>query len=48
MPRITTHWKESVRGMSYFTIKKVFMEVDRKLYDQLVSDYPLRLEERCL
>jgi hypothetical protein len=48
MPLATYHWRESVRGMSFFVAKKVLIEVDRKLYDRIVSEFGRRVEMRRL
>ena len=48
MPLNTYHWKDSVRGMSFFAAKKVLIEVDKKLYDRIVSEYGRRVEMRRL
>jgi hypothetical protein len=44
MPYHTLHWKESVRGMSFFAAKKVLLEVDKRLYDKAVSEFSRRMD----
>jgi serine/threonine-protein phosphatase 2A regulatory subunit B' len=38
-PNNSFHWRESVRGMSFFAAKKVLSEVNNRLYETLVSEY---------
>ena len=35
-PTNTFHWKESVRGMSFFAAKKVLVDINYRLYEELV------------
>ena len=42
LPSHTLHWKESVRGMSFFAAKKILVEVDKRLYDKAVSEFTKR------